>query len=74
MPGTVEKGTITNINSTTNMAKVRTASGIVTGEVVIPWHMRGSSGNLTKGTEVIFAMFDDHTGLLLGRADGSGPQ
>lgn len=74
MPGTIEKGTITNINNGTNMAKVKTMTGVVTGEVVIPWHLRGISGNLTKGTEVIFAMFEDRTGLLLGRADGSGPQ
>jgi len=73
MPGSIEKGTLTNINAGTNKAKVKTASGVVTGEIVIPWHMRGISGNLAKGTEVVFVLFDDHTGLLLGRADGSGP-
>ncbi len=41
-----------------------------TAKIVIPWHLRGSTGNLTKGTPVVYVEFDDASGLLLGRADG----
>ena len=33
--------------------------------------MRGSAGNISKGTEVIYAVFADQTGVLLMRADGN---
>lgn len=69
--GTIEKGTIASVNAAKNTARVQTKAGIVTNDLVIPWHLRGGSGNLTKGMEVVFTEFDDQTGILLGRADGN---
>ena len=68
--GNINKGKIASISG--NMARVvpADASGKPTAKITIPWHLRGSSGNLKKGTEVVYAEFDDATGLLLGRADG----
>lgn len=66
----IEKGKIASING--NKARVipSSASGRPTAQITIPWHMRGQSGNLQKGTEVAFVLFEDSTGLLLGRMDG----
>ena len=66
--GTIEKGTIASLNTAKNTARVQTKAGIVTNDLVIPWHLRGDSGNLAKGMEVVFVEFDDQTGILLGRA------
>lgn len=74
----IEKGTILTIegpadkNGDKTLARVSPSqsSGLVSRPVVIPWHMRGASGDLKKGTEVIYIIFDDHTGQLLGRMDG----
>lgn len=68
--GTIDKGTIASVNTAKNTARVQTKAGIVTNDLVIPWHLRKGSGNLTKGIEVVFVEFDDQTGILLGRADG----
>lgn len=74
----IEKGTILTIegpadrNGDLTMARVSPSqnNSLVSRPVVIPWYMRGASGNLKKGTEVIYVIFDDHTGQLLGRMDG----
>lgn len=74
----IEKGTILTIegpadkNGDMTMARVSPSqsSSLVSRPVVIPWHMRGASGDLKKGTEVVYVVFDDHTGQLLGRMDG----
>lgn len=68
--GNINKGMIAGISG--NMARVvpLEASAKPTAKITIPWHLRGSSGNLNKGTEVVYVEFDDATGLLLGRADG----
>lgn len=42
-----------------------------TAYITIPQHL---AGYLEKGTEVVYAEFDDATGLLLGRTDGIGGQ
>lgn len=68
--GTIDKGTIASVNSAKNTARVETKAGVVTNDLVIPWHLRGGSGNLKKGMEVVFVEFDDQTGILIGRADG----
>ncbi len=68
--GTIDKGTIASLNTAKNTARVQTKAGIVTNDLVVPWHLRGGSGNLKKGMEVVFVEFDDQTGILLGRADG----
>ena len=68
--GQINKGKIANISG--NIARVLPcdASTRPTAKITIPWHLRGESGNLKKGTEVVYVEFDDATGLLLGRADG----
>lgn len=70
--GQISKGTIASISG--NMARVVPSemSGKSTAMITIPWHLRGEAGNLKKGTEVVYAEFEDSTGLLLGRADGEG--
>lgn len=68
--GQINKGTIAGIDG--NMARVvpSDASAKPTAKITIPWYLRGDTGNLKKGTAVVYVEFDDSTGLLLGRADG----
>ena len=47
-----------------------TADSMVTRPLTIPWYLRGEMGNLTPGTEVAYAMFEDGTGIILSRMDG----
>lgn len=68
--GIIDKGKIATINGTTCRVIPSNSPNLVSSNIVIPWHLQGSAGNLTKGTEVIFATFDDQTGILLARADG----
>ena len=46
------------------------ADGVVTKPLVIAKQLRGGAGNLKKGTEVVFALFPDQTGIIFCRADG----
>lgn len=71
MAGYIEKGKITSIDGNTARVVPCSESGLVSAQVVVPWHLRGSAGELSKGTEVIYAVFDDQTGMLLMRADGN---
>ena len=68
--GQINKGTIASISGNTARVVPSDASGKPTTKITIPWHLRGATGALKKGTEVVYAEFDDATGLLLGRADG----
>ena len=68
--GQISKGKIASVSGNTARVTPSDASAKPTAKITIPWHLRGSSGNLKKGTEVVFVEFDDSTGLLLGRADG----
>ena len=68
--GRINKGTIASIDGNTARVVPSDASAKPTTKIVIPWHLRGNTGNLSKGTAVVYAEFDDATGLLLGRADG----
>lgn len=70
--GQINKGKIASISENGKEARVipSNASAKPTTKITIPWHLRGSAGNLKKGTEVVFVEFEDSTGLLLGRADG----
>lgn len=70
--GQINKGTIASISGNTARVTPCDDSTRPTAKITIPWHLRGASGNLTKGTEVVYVEFDDFTGLLLGRADGEG--
>lgn len=74
----IEKGSILTIegpadrNGDPTRARVSPSqsSGLVSRPVTIPWYMRGGSGSLEKGTEVVYVLFDDHTGLIIGRLNG----
>ena len=68
--GQINKGKIASISGNTARVTPSDASGKPTAKITIPWHLRGSSGNLKKNTEVVYVEFEDSTGLLLGRADG----
>ena len=68
--GQINKGKIGSISGNTARVVPSDASAKPTAKITIPWHLRGDSGNLKKGTEVVYVEFDDSTGLLLGRADG----
>lgn len=68
--GQINKGRIASISGNTARVVPSDAGARPTAKITIPWHLRGNSGNLKKGTEVVYVEFDDSTGLLLGRADG----
>lgn len=69
--GNINKGTIASISGNTARVVPSDAGAKPTAKITIPWHLRGSTGNLSKGTAVVYVEFDDSTGLLLGRADGN---
>ena len=74
----IQKGIISTIegpadgNGNNTRARVvpEQADGVVSRPLVIPSLLRGQAGKLSKGTEVVFVMFEDQTGLILSRADG----
>lgn len=68
----VNKGTIASISGNTARVVPHDASAGPTIMITIPWHMRGETGDLKKGTEVMYVEFDDFTGVLIGRMDGEG--
>lgn len=78
--GEIEKGVILSIegsmdrngNRTTARVQSMNAFGTTTLPLTIPWYLRGAMGNLCKGTEVVYTLFDDATGVILSRMDGEG--
>jgi len=74
----IQKGKISSIeaspldnNGLATKAKVFSLTGgSVTMPLTIPWYLRGAMGNLAADVEVVFALFEDKTGYILGRADG----
>lgn len=68
--GQINKGTIAGIDGNTARVIPSDKGARTTAKLVIPWHLRGDSGNLKKGTPVVYVEFNDGTGLVLGRADG----
>jgi hypothetical protein len=63
--GNINKGTIASISGNTARVVPSDAGAKPTAKITIPWHLRGSTGNLSKGTAVVYVEFDDSTGLLL---------
>jgi len=55
MAGYIDKGKITSIDGNSVRVVPCNESGLVSARVVVPWHLRDSSGNLAKGTEVMGA-------------------
>jgi hypothetical protein len=74
----IQKGKISTIegprddNGNHTMARVipDQAGGIVTKPLIINKTIRGDAGNLSKGTEILFAVFPDQSGIVLCRSDG----
>lgn len=77
--GMIEKGVILTIdggldrnqNYTKATVQATSAEGTSTLPLTIPWYLRGSMGMLQKGTEVVYALFDDESGIIVSRADGN---
>lgn len=75
----IEKGVVLTIegeadrngNPTKARVQSKTAEGTTTLPLTIPWYLRGSMGMLEKGTEIVYAHFDDATGIILARMDGN---
>lgn len=68
--GIINKGTIASIDGNTARVVPAEANAKPTTKITIPWHLRGDTGLLKKGTGVVYVEFEDSTGLLLGRTDG----
>ena len=74
----IQKGKISTIegpedrkgNKTRARVIPEQADGVITKPLVIASDIRGQDGKLTKGTEVVFAVFPDQSGIILARADG----
>lgn len=74
----IEKGKISTIegpaDANGNYTRARVipeqADGVITRPLIISSQLRGKAGNLTKGTEVVFAVFSDLSGVIFCRADG----
>jgi hypothetical protein len=74
----IQKGKISTIegpldkNGNQTRARIipEQSDGIVTKPLVIIDTLRGDAGNLTKGTDVVFVVFSDQSGIILSRADG----
>ena len=67
---TIEGPADVNGNNTRARVIPEQADGVVTMPLVIASQLRGDAGNLSKGTDVVFAVFPDQTGIILCRADG----
>jgi hypothetical protein len=75
----IEKGIVLTIegpadkNGDKTKARVQPQgkTALVSRPLTIPWWLRGKMGDITKGTEVAFVLFDDQTGIILSRMDGN---
>lgn len=60
-----------NENYTKARVQSSSAEGSSTMPLTIPWYLRGEMGQLHKGTEVAFAVFNDASGIIISRMDGN---
>ena len=68
MKPAVSKGKVSALHDGGKTAEVKPYTGdVVTVRLVVPFFLLGS---LTVGMEVVYASFDDNTGLVLARMDG----
>ncbi|MBE7708901.1 MAG: pre-mRNA-splicing factor [Cyanobacteria bacterium SIG32] len=67
----IESEPIDANNHATTAKVVSLIGGAVTRPLVIPWYLRGTMGNLAPETEVVYVLFEDKTGYILGRFDGN---
>ena len=68
--GKIYKGRIASVSEKTARVLPLDIDATSTKVITIPWHLRGNTGKLSKGVEVVYVEFEDTTGLILGRADG----
>lgn len=66
----LQKGYISTIEGNTAKVVPDQVDGTVTKPLAIHASLRGSAGNLKKGTAVVFVVFPDRSGLIISRADG----
>jgi len=68
---TIESGPLDK-NGDCTRARVLPSSqpDMPTKPLIIPWHLRGAMGALKAGDTVVFALFDDLSGIILERMDG----
>ena len=52
--GNINKGTIASISGNTARVVPSDTGAKPTAKITIPWHLRGSTGNLSKGTAVVW--------------------
>lgn len=77
--GIIDKGVIVSLSGELDAsgdytkAKVQSvfSEGTTTMPLTIPTHLRGNKGMLKKGTEVVYTVFSDETGMILSRMDGN---
>jgi hypothetical protein len=63
MAGTVYKGVILSIQGYSAKVAPQNNMNLVTRPLVIPEHLRNIE--ITKGTIVVYAVFEDTTGIIL---------
>ena len=64
----VQKGKVSTVlNDGQAVTVTPYAGGIVSAPLVVPFFLIGA---LPIGTPVVYAVFDDNTGIVLSRADG----
>lgn len=63
----IEKGTISSLTSTTATVVPSFSDDPVSAELVIPFYLVRC---LEPNMEVVYAMFEDNTGVILARCDG----
>lgn len=68
--GQIHKGEIATISGNKARVVPLDKEDKATAKLNVPWHLRGDTGELEPGDEVVYCEFDDGTGLLLGRMDG----
>ena len=68
---TIETEPVDEWNHPTTARVFALTGGSVTRPLIIPWWLRGSMGNLKPGDEVVYIIFEDMTGWILGRFDGN---
>lgn len=68
--GQIHKGEIATISGKKARVVPLDKEDKATAKLVIPWHLRGDTGELEVGDEVVYAEFDDGTGIILSRMDG----
>lgn len=68
--GQINKGKIASIIGNTARVVPSESGTKPTIMITIPTYLRGLSGGLKKGSEVVYVEFSDFTGMLLGRTDG----